>query len=423
MEQQNNIPQTPADETTAEVVDATFVQPAEVIPANLVAQPESTSITRLTAESLSHFSPEDQAEILDLAQKIDPWQIDKILSFGSIPLVRTYDAAGDVLQKAQGTTADQRVIDEVLQLSKEANKTQQGLNLALEEPNFFEKILLKIMKRKANERAEDVVIRAVTCYRLLTQLKQANSNWLEELREGYALIDASIAQDFASACEVDKYVVAGLIAQERIDGELRLRETKMLETGLASDKMDYVGYKEGADAFATVLGNLQKVRGAYELSIGQLLATRKINKTLQIAIHSQKDHNLTVAAQQLRNAMIDARHREASEGAKSVTALNSALMQKVSANIALTADEAGALLRDGVFSVEAALSAAKTVVSACTTIEKAADDARRTVSQDLDKLQAVMSELAPYVDDQRSKLETANGSSPTSTSGKSGLSF
>lgn len=402
-----NVPLTP--------VDAALVT-------NQVHQPEPVTIARLTAESIAHFSPEDQAEILSLADKIDPLQMDKILAFGSIPLLRTYDTAGELLQQIQGTSADQRVIEEVRKLSKEASKNQQELNLALEEPNFFEKLLLKISKHHAQGRAEGVSLKALTCYKLLTQLKLANDSWLETLQEGYELINASIMQDYGSACEIDKYVVAGLIAMKRLEEVLREKETKMLTSGLADDRMDYLAYQEGTDAFATVLGNLEKVRGAYQLSIGQLIATRKINKTLQIAIYSQKNHNLTVAAQQLRNATLDARHRDAAEGARSVTALNSALMQKVSSNIALTAEEATDLLRDGVFNVDAALTAAKTVIGVCTSIEKASQDARNGISQELDKLQTVMNELAPVVNGQRAQFIEST-SSTVNSSGSSALSF
>ena len=387
-----------------------------------VKQPEPVTLARLTAESLVHFSPEDQAQILALADQIDPLQLDKILAFGSIPLLRTYDTTGVLLQQIQGTSADQRVIQEVLELSKEASKNQEDLNLALQEPNLFEKLWLKINKHRSKERTEGVVLKAITCYKLLTQLKQANDNWLKALQEGYVLIEDSITQDYGSACEIDKYVVAGLIAMKRFETTLKEMEGKMLTSGLADDRMAFLAYQEGTDAFATVLGNLEKVRGAYQLSIGQLLATRKINKTLQIAIHSQKNHSLTVAAQQLRNATLDARHRDAAEGARSVNALNSALMQKVSANISLTAEESTALLRDGVFNVDAALTAAKTVIGACTSIEKATQEARISVSKDLDKLQAVMNELAPYVNGQRAQLPN-NATTTSASSQSSGLSF
>lgn len=415
MKQENATPSAQPANVPVTLTDATLA-------ASQVQQPEPVTLARLTAESIVHFSPEDQAEILALSEKIDPLQLDKVMSFGSIPLLRTYDTAGELLQQIQGTSADQRVIQEVLKLSKEAKKNQEDLNLALEEPNFFEKLLLKISKHRAKDRAEGVVFKAITCYKLLTQLKLANENWLRELQEGYGLIDASIMQDYGSACEIDKYVVAGLIAMKRLEEVLSEKETKMLSSGLADDRMDYLAYQEGTDAFATVLGNLEKVRGAYQLSIGQLITTRKINKTLQIAIHSQKNHNLTVAAQQLRNATLDARHRDAAEGARSITALNSALMQKVSANIALTAEESTALLRDGVFNVDAALTAAKTVIGACNSIEKATQDARRGVAQDLDKLQAVMNELAPVVSGQRAQLAD-NTTSTVTSGGSNGLSF
>ena len=146
----------------------------------------------LTADSIQRFDPQVQAQIMRVANDIDPMQLDKILAYGSIPLIRTYESAGQILKAAEGTSVDQDVIDQVVELAKLANKGQEDVNISLKEPNWMEKILMNIFTSIKEKRNDDTQVKAVTCYRLLTQLKEKCEVWHTMLQENWRLICQSI---------------------------------------------------------------------------------------------------------------------------------------------------------------------------------------------------------------------------------------
>ena len=68
---------------------------------------------------------------------------------------------------------------------------------------------------------------------------------------------------------------------------------------------------------AKTMANLEKSRVMYRLSIGQLALIKKSNRNVQIAIRTQVNNSMALMAQQLRNAVLNAKTKEVLENPQS----------------------------------------------------------------------------------------------------------
>ena len=132
---------------------------------------------------------------------------------------------------------------------------------------------------------------------------------------------------------------------------------------------------------------------------------------------------MALASQQLRNAVLNAKTKIAIEGQKSLSALNSELMKKVSENTVLTAEESEKILLNGVYSVEAALEAAKTVIEGCDLIKKAREERSAGIAQELGKLETLLTDIAPFVTRLKSEGEPKDALPDSTSSSSPGLKF
>lgn len=383
----------------------------------------SKELAPLSATSLSTFPTDAQREIVALSEQINVTEIENVMSYGSIPLLRSFEQAGKILQDEAGSSADQMVIREVVELSKQANDSYEDFNLVLKEPNFLEKIFLKISKSAKDKHDADVKYKAITNYKLLEQLMKSCDTWVEMLKDGWTKIHTSAMQDKLSCEELEKYIVAGRIAEQRIAAEVEQARLDYELSGLIADKEKYDNLKDGYETLQVVLLNLEKSRAAFVISIGQLFLQAKANKNTQIAVRTQRSHSMALASQQLRNAVLNAKTKIAIEGQKSLSALNSELMKKVSENTVLTAEESEKILLNGVYSVEAALEAAKTVIEGCDLIKKAREERAAGIEQELGKLETLLTEIAPFVTRLKSEGEAKDALPDSSSTVSGGLKF
>ncbi len=383
----------------------------------------SKELAPLSTSSLSSFSPEVQRDIVALSEQIDVTEIENVMSYGSIPLLRSFEQAGRILQDEAGSQADQQVIREVVELSKQANNSYEEFNLVLKEPNFLEKIFLKLSKGAKEKHDADVKYKAITNYKLLEQLMKSCDTWVELLKDGWTKIHTSAMQDKLSCEELEKYIVAGRIAEKRIALQVEKAKEEYELSGLIADKEKYDNLKDGYETLQVVLLNLEKSRAAFVISIGQLFLQAKANKNTQIAVRTQRSHSMALASQQLRNAVLNAKTKIAIDGQKSLSALNSELMKKVSENTVLTAEESEKILLNGVYSVEAALEAAKTVIEGCDLIKKAREERAAGIEQELGKLENLLTEIAPFVTRLKSEGEAKDALPDASSAGSAGLKF
>ncbi len=304
---------------------------------------------------------------------------------------------GALLKDERGSEADQRVIKEVIELSNKASKNYEDFNLILKEPNFLQKLILTIMSGGKKSHAERIQQSAITNFKLLIELQKSCESWLDMLKDAMGKITESTVSDVDNVTILEKYIVAGYIAKDRIEQELEEYKTKYEESGLQADAQSYNELKEGYDIFIRVLDNLEKSRVMYSLSIAQLALTQRSNRNVQIAINSQMKNSMALLGQELRNAVLNAKNNEVLEGQQALSRLNDELMKEVSKDIVLTAEEAEKLLYSGFYSVESAKLAINEVINGCQTIQRTAEEMLPKMYADTEELNGLIKELEPYV--------------------------
>lgn len=376
------------NEVLTEVVNATQIDTPvtkdDVVPLNY-------------ENALKCYTQEEQEEIIALSDSIDVRKIDNVMQYGSEPAKLIFDQAGEFLKRKRGTTADQEVINQVIQLSKQAHQAREDFNLILKEPNFLQKIFLKLTTGGKN-RMEKVQQSALTNYDLLVTLRKSCEDWLEMLREGMGDINDSGLNDLEVAKILEKYIIAGRKAQSRIESEMQEIQEKYNETGLQKYSSEYNQLNEGYNIFLKKVAVLEDFRVANQISIGQLVLTKKGNTSLQTAVYTQKDYSMAMMSQQLRNAVLNAENREVLEGQKAIKELNNELVKDVSKSIGVTTEQAEKMLYSSLYDIDAAKEALKTVITSCENIKKTAEENIPKLKQGHAELDELLDELAQYVD-------------------------
>lgn len=375
--------------------------------------------------ALASFTEAERQEVLALADSIDVREIEKVMNYGAVPLKTTFDQCGQFLKDERGSNADQEVIKQVIELSKKASNSYDDFNLVLKEPGLFQKLLLKITTGGNKSQTQRVQNAAVTNYKLLAELKASCDSWLDMLKKAMEEVGYSAISDMETIRLLEKYIIAGNIAQERIGNELQEIQSKHQETGLQIYSQEYEEIKEGYDIFTITLANLEKSRVMYHLSLGQLALIRRSNRNVQISIHTQVDNSMALIGQQLRNAVLDAKTREVLEGQKAISRLSDELIKDVSKTVGLTAEDTEKLLYAGFYNVEAAKEAVTSVINSCKAIEKTASEMLPKMKADTDQLNNLIKELEPCVQSvtRKETLKIENKPATPSTGGVGKLEF
>lgn len=368
-------------------------------------------------KALSRYSEEERQEIVTLANSIDVRQVDKVMSYGSASLKATFTQCGAFLKKEKGSEADQKVIAQVVELSKKASASYEDFNLILQEPNFFQKFFVKLFSGSKSPRSEKVKTSAITSYTLLAQLQKSYESWQSMLKESYSEIETAAFSDAETIKDLEKYIIAGKMAEGRIEGEIAEAKREYDETGLQTYVQEYETLKEGYNLFQTTMENLEKSRVVHHLSIGQLTLIRRSNRNVQVVIHTQSNNSMSLIGQQLRNAVLDAKTREVMEGQKAIGRLNDELLREISHSIGTTAEETEKLIYAGFYNLEAAKEAFKTVIDSCDAIKKTASEELPKMKANLGEIEKLMEQLQPEVG-VRETLKVEGSTNPSGGTGK-----
>lgn len=387
MERRNNENvETTANETIGILETLTEVptKPEDVVPLNI-------------DKALASYTEAERKEIMDLANQIDAKKVDNLMNYASNVLLGTFDACGEFLKNEKGSAADQEVIKKVIELSQKAGDSNEDFNLALKEPSLFQKFLLKLSKGARKERMEKIQESAVTNYQLLTELKKSCESWIEMLVEAMSEISVSGKNDVEQAILLEKYIIAGKIAEKRIREEISEIQKNAQETGLQKYEQEYAIVKEGYDIFEITMANLEKSRVMYRLSIGQLALIKKSNRNVQIAIRTQVNNSMALMAQQLRNAVLNAKTKEVLEGQKAMTRLNDELIKEISTSIGMTAEDTEKILYTTFYNTDAAKKAVETVINSCNEIQKVAEEMLPKMKAETEEITKMIEQLEPAV--------------------------
>ena len=390
-----------------ERLDNVTTTSADVLPINIEA-------------AFNSLEPAEQQEITALADSIDVTKFDNVMSYGSEVLKKTFDQCGQFLKSEKGSEADQEVIKRVVELTKKASDSYEDFEMILQETNFIEKTLLKMMSSRKKGRTNKIKTHVISTYQLLAELKKSCETWIEMLRNAMGDISYSELSDSDNVLLLEKYIIAGHLAKTRIEAELQQMQEASEETGLRTQSQKYDELKEGYDIFVLKLNNLEKSRVMYYLSLGQLKLIKRSNKNVQISVHTQADNCTTLIGQQLRNAVLNAKNQEVIEGQKALARLGDELIKDVSRSIGVTAEEAEKLLYYSIVNTDAAKEAIKTVISSCESIKRVAEEMLPKMKADVAELNGYVEELKPYIDN---TYETPQNSTESTTFGSGSLKF
>lgn len=410
----------------AVAAQTTAVQATDVanIGLNISTPTTSADIVPLNCEqALAAYTETERQEILALADSIDVRQFDKVMAYGSSALKRTFEQCGSFLKDERGSSADQKVIAQVIELSKKASASYDDFNMVLQEPGLFQKMLLKLTSgsKKGNSRSDKIQKSAVTNYKLLAELKKSCDSWVVMLKDAMGDITDSAMSDVETIALLEKYIIAGKIADSRIVKEMQAIEDQHKETGLQKYAFDYQELKEGYNIFTITMNNLEKSRIMYYLSIGQLSLIKKSNIDVQIAINTQVNNSMALVGQQLRNALLDAKTREVLEGQNAIVRLSDELIKDISQNIGMTAEQAERAMYASFYSTEAAKTAVTTVINSCENIKKVAGEMLPKMRADLTELNGLIEQLEPVIG---TSIETLNKEQSSSApTGAGSLTF
>ena len=382
-----------------------------------------TNVPPINVEAaFNALTPEEQQEVSQLADSIDVTRLDNVMAYGSEVLRKTFEQCGQFLKSESGSTADQEVIKRVVELTKKASDSYDDFELVLQEPNFWEKILLKLSSSKKKTRTQKIQTHAVTNYKLLVELKDSCESWLEMLIAAMGNITSSSMSDSENLELLEKYIIAGKMARARVEAELSQLQENIHNTGLRAQAKQYDELKQGYDIFVLRMNNLEKSRNMYYLSIAQLHLIKQSNINVQVSVRTQSENCITLIGQQLRNAVLNAKNQEVIEGQKALSRLSDELIKDVSHSIGVTAEEAEKLLYFGIYNTDAAKEAVKTVITSCESIKHISEEMLPKMEANITELNDLVEELKPYIDESTIRGPQENSTVPVN-SGTGNLKF
>lgn len=371
---------------------------------------DTTEVLELNYQkAFASFSEEDKQKVIALANSIDLKQIENVMNYGASPFISTFDQCGEFLKKERGSAADQKVIKEVIELSKKAMSSNEDFGIMLKEPNAIQKIFLKAFYKDKKSNTQKIKNAAITTYQLLGELKKSYSSWMEILKEAMGEIEYSAITDIDAITLLEKYIIAGKIAEERIKGELDEIEARCQETGVFS--IEYEKMKEGYEIFNRRMGNLEDARIMYRLSISEIMLVGRSNRNTQEAINTQAQITITVIAMQLRNALLNEKVKEVLEGHKAITKLGDELIKEISRNIGCTAEQTEIIIYAAICNPNATKEAVENILKSCETIQNTAEEMEPKIKATREQCNMLIEKLNPIVNsavDSTEALKTKN---------------
>ena len=366
-------------------------QIAETSYANgLASKIESDIVSLNYAKAFAAYSEEEQKEILALADSIDPTQIEKVMHYGAEPLKAVFNQCGDFLKSERGSSADQAVIAKVVELSQKAADCYEEFNLVLKEPNIFQKFLIKLLGEK--NRTDKIQSSAINSYQLLMELRNYGESSLESLKAANTEICNSAMSDIESGRLLEKYIIAGKIAEQRLQKEVQAKLSNYELTGSQQALYEYKNYKSGTAAFVIRLDVLERQHLTMQVGLYQLSLIKEGNTNTQMAINTQMDSSMTQMAYQLRNAVLNEKTKQAQDGYKRISILNDELFKTVAHEISKATKGSVDLLCRGAESIES-------VKVAISIVKEASDNMRDAVTKSIPEMKKATEELKTLLDD------------------------
>lgn len=367
-----------------------------------------------------YYSEQEKQEITTLSNQIDVRDIEHVLQYGSSALTNTFEQCGEFLKTRKGSEADLRVMEEVRELSKQVADSKNQFNEVLKDPNLMEKGLQKLFKIKKKSKKKEIRQKALTSYELLSKLLTSSEQWLEALKNQVGDIEYHVVSDRETISTLEKYIIAGEMAKNRIESEIEEVKRNYDETGLQDFYYEHEKVKEGYEKFLIKLDTLSQMRAIYYMSQKELLLNERSNINIQATIHTNQMPIMATFSLQLRNALINEEIKEIYEAQRGVGKLSDALIEYVAKETAMTSEKTERALYASMNDPKIIMTALNLVSTTCDTIEKISEEELPKMMEQTREIEEALEKIAPQIKAETLKIEATN---TPSTGGNSSLKF
>lgn len=370
---------------------------------------QNVSLAELTPQSISSFEPNVQASIQALADTIDVTEMDKVNSYAEAPMQKGISDLMTFLEKMKGTEEDKQSVKFIAELSEKVNTEINDIKIIPKEMGFFEKLLARLK----GDPQENVLKKINSCITLINKLAEHMANEIALVSERQDDAARIIDTNVEVVEKLEQYLVAGYIADERIQSSLDLMGSS--GTLMIREQVEMQKTKDGLDLFRINLSNLEKTRYATYLAILQTMGNKSALEKLENNFKSTMRNLLLIFAQQSANTLLGYTVKNAIDSHNNITKLNTAMMESNATSLKKNYEDVAKLITAGVADVEKMRKCAEVILDG-------AKKHNEILSEYVDHLDEHRKEMADALEPVKEFFALTSGISDSPTSHKKSTS-
>ena len=381
----------------------------------------STQFSYLSAESIELYDPATQQEIKKLADEIDVTLTDKVTAYAGTHLKKSINDNMQFLERMMGTEEDRQLVKHIGELSAKVNNEANDIKIVAKEKNIFARFLDFI--RGADER-DDTIKKISSCFKLMGELEKAMQEEINIVTEREKDAENNTKYHIDAVTMIEKYLVAGYIACERIEAELN--DLKASSSIMIADQVKCKNLSEGLINFKMVLQNLEKSRTASAVAIMQTVGAGQCLTKLKINFNSTMNNILLIFSQQSSSALLNYTVKNAIDSHKNINKLNAEMMKENSELTALNFNNVAQLVTEGIASADDMKKCAEIIIEGAQKANETITNYIEHLDEDKQKLSTALDYMNNFLGESGvlEKLNSSNSSgSSTSSSSTSSNSL
>lgn len=370
---------------------------------------QNVSLAELTPQSILSFDPSVQASIQALADTIDVTEMDKVNSYAEAPMQKGISDLMTFLEKMKGTEEDKQSVKFIAELSEKVNTEINDIKIIPKEMGFFEKLLARLK----GDPQENVLKKINSCITLINKLAEHMANEIALVSERQDDAARIIDTNVEVVEKLEQYLVAGYIADERIQSSLDSMGSS--GTLMIREQVEMQKTKDGLDLFRINLSNLEKTRYATYLAILQTMGNKSALEKLENNFKSTMRNLLLIFAQQSANTILGYTVKNAIDSHNNITKLNTAMMESNATSLKKNYEDVAKLITAGVADVEKMRKCAEVILDG-------AKKHNEILSEYVDHLDEHRKEMADALEPVKEFFALTSGISDSPTSHKKSTS-
>ena len=370
---------------------------------------QNVSLAELTPQSILSFDPSVQASIQALADTIDVTEMDKVNSYAEAPMQKGISDLMTFLEKMKGTEEDKQSVKFIAELSEKVNTEINDIKIIPKEMGFFEKLLARLK----GDPQENVLKKINSCITLINKLAEHMANEIALVSERQDDAARIIDTNVEVVEKLEQYLVAGYIADERIQSSLDSMGSS--GTLMIREQVEMQKTKDGLDLFRINLSNLEKTRYATYLAILQTMGNKSALEKLENNFKSTMRNLLLIFAQQSANTLLGYTVKNAIDSHNNIIKLNTAMMESNATSLKKNYEDVAKLITAGVADVEKMRKCAEVILDG-------AKKHNEILSEYVDHLDEHRKEMADALEPVKEFFALTSGISDSPTSHKKSTS-